>query len=175
MPNTPFPQDSTMAGIADLLNGVGGFTASTLKGDETAMDYQFKAQEAGFNAEEAGIGVKQLWNQELFQEGQKSERGAQIEGGEVAAEAAQGLNVRSQASTGITQATSNITGKDVFQLRNNAFMKAFGFNAQEIQDTAESALDKTKANEAGGAGLFSGLASFAGSGLKAAGEMGLNF
>lgn len=170
----PFQSDSTMNGIADLLNGVGGFTSSVLSGDETAMDYKFKANEAQFNAEEAGISIKNLWNQELFREGQIEEKGAQQAGGEIAAEAAQGLNVNSAASKGIVSDTGAITGKDVFTLRNNAFMKAFGFKAQQIQDSAESQLDTIKANEAGNVGFFGGLAKFSGSGLKAAGEMGLS-
>jgi hypothetical protein len=170
---TPFPQDSLMESISGLLNGVGGLTTSILKGNETGMDYRFKAQEAGFNAQEAGISVKQLWNQEIWKEGQIEEKGAQMIGAERAAQAAQGINVSSPASRQITNETANITGKDIFTLRNNAFMKAFGYEAQQMQDTSESKLDTIKANEAESAGLFGGIAQFVGSGLKALPGLGV--
>ena len=164
---------STINGIADLLNGVGGFASSVMQGDNTASDYNFKAQESEFNAEEVGINIKQLWNQEIFQEGQRGEHGAQMEGGERAALAAQGLNVNSSASRSITDATASITGRDMFQIRNNAFMKAFGFDAQKLEYQAEGKLDRNKAQSAEDAGLFGGIAKFAGSGLKAAAELGV--
>ena len=163
---------STINGVADLLNGVGGFATDVLAGDQTGIDYRFKAQEAGFNAQEAGISVKELWNQEIFNEGKVAIHGAQMEGGEVAAEAAQGLNVHSRASTAITNETSNVTGRDIYTLRNNAFMKAFGYKAQQIQDTAEATLNTIKANQAEDVGLFGGISKFVGSGLKAVGELG---
>jgi len=168
----PFSQDMLMAGVADLLDGVGGLTTSVLQGNEVGSDYAFKAQEASLNAQEAGLTIKELWNKEIFDEGMIERRGAAMAGGERAAQAAQGLGVSSRASMQIPEETAKITGRDIFTLRNNAYMKAFGYKAQQMEDMTESQLNTIKSNEAKQAGLFGGLAKFAGSALRAAPELG---
>jgi hypothetical protein len=173
-PQQPFSGDMMLKGAGDLLQGIVGGTSDIIQGQATGIEDAFKANQAGFNSQEAGLNATELWNKELFQEGQLSEKGAQMIGGERAAEAAQGMNVRSAASTSITNETANITAKDVFTLRNNAFMKAFGYEAEGMEQATESNLETIAGKNAQTSGLWGGITKFIGSGLKAAGEAGID-
>ena len=162
--------DYLTAGMSNILEGLSGGASSIEKGLQESTEYNFKAGEMSRNAEIQSLRLKDLWGQESFNEQRESEKGAQLVGNEVAAQAGQGVNVRSQASTNVTNDTSSMTAKDMLQIRNNAFAEAFGIKMQGLQDQGEAIQDKFAASNAKTAGFYGAATTFGSSLLKASAD-----
>ena len=151
--------------LKDLDSGISSF----IEGNANAVTAKFRSGEYMRNAQMQSIRTKELWNQESFDEQRMNERNAQQIGGEVAAQAGQGINVRSEGTQSVTNATAEIGVRDVLTIRNNAYAKAFGYNMEAIQDQGEAKLQDIQASADKSAGFYGALAGFASAGMKVAG------
>jgi hypothetical protein len=163
------PKDKmTKAGLG-ILQDLNAGISSYMEGNEQAMLGKFRAGEYMRGAQMQSLRTKELWNQESFDEQRMSERNAQQIGGEVAAQAGQGINVRSEGAQSVTNATASIGAKDILTIRNNAYAKAFGYNMEAIQDKGEATVQEIKANFEKKAGFYDMLTGFASDGMKVEG------
>lgn len=158
----------TSAGL-NILKGLDAGITSFMEGNANAITAKFKSGEYMRGAELQSIRTKELWNQESFDEQRMNERNAQQIGGEVAAQAGQGINVRSEGAQNVTNTTASIGAKDILTIRNNAYAKAFGYNMEAIQDQGEAKLQEVKAESEKNAGFYGALSGFASAGMKVAG------
>lgn len=162
-------QDETTQSGLNILKGLDSGISSFIEGNANAITAKFRSGEYMRNAQLQSIRTKELWNQESFDEQRMSERNAQQIGGEVSAQAGQGINVRSEGAQSVTNATSEIGARDILTIRNNAYAKAFGYNMEAIQDQGEAKLQDIKAESEKSSGFYGALSGFASAGMKVAG------
>jgi hypothetical protein len=158
----------TQSGL-NILKGLDSGISSFIEGNANAVTAKFRSGEYMRNAQLQSIRTKELWNQESFDEQRMSERNAQQIGGEISAQAGQGINVRSEGAQSVTNATSEIGARDILTIRNNAYAKAFGYNMEAIQDQGEAKLQDIKAESEKSSGFYGALSGFASAGMKVAG------
>jgi hypothetical protein len=162
-------QDETTQSGLNILKGLDSGISSFIEGNANAITAKFRSGEYMRNAQLQSIRTKELWNQESFDEQRMSERNAQQIGGEVSAQAGQGINVRSEGAQSVTNATAEIGARDILTIRNNAYAKAFGYNMEAIQDQGEAKLQDIKAESEKSSGFYGALSGFASAGMKVAG------
>jgi hypothetical protein len=162
-------QDETTQSGLNILKGLDSGISSFIEGNANAITAKFRSGEYMRNAQLQSIRTKELWNQESFDEQRMSERNAQQIGGEISAQAGQGINVRSEGAQSVTNATSEIGARDILTIRNNAYAKAFGYNMEAIQDQGEAKLQDIKAESEKSSGFYGALSGFASAGMKVAG------
>jgi hypothetical protein len=160
--------EMTQSGL-NILKGFDSGISSFIEGNANAVTAKFRSGEYMRSAQLQSIRTQELWNQESFDEQRTNERNAQQIGGEVSAQAGQGLNVRSENAQSVTNATASIGAKDVLTIRNNAYAKAFGYKMESIQDQGEAKLQDIQASADKNAGFYGALAGFASAGMKVAG------
>jgi hypothetical protein len=162
-------QDETTQSGLNILKGLDSGISSFIEGNANAITAKFRSGEYMRNAQLQSIRTKELWNQESFDEQRMSERNAQQIGGEVSAQAGQGINVRSEGAQSVTNATAEIGARDILTIRNNAYAKAFGYNMEAIQAQGEAKLQDVKAESEKSSGFYGALSGFASDGMKVAG------
>jgi len=130
-------------GGVDVLNSIVNATAEINQSDFISKQFQF-------NEHIAEIQSREAITQGRVEQQISQERTAQLHGEQVAAEAAQGVDVNSGTPAITRQQTAEIGGIDYLTLGNNAAMKALGFKIQGENAATQAGLETSAGfNKAG--------------------------
>lgn len=105
----------------------------------------YKAGLASTNAAMAGLAGKETIEQGDIAAGNKDLETRARVGSELASQGASGVSVGSGTSALVRSGTDLVGQIDAATIRNNAQRKAFGYQVQATQDTAEAQFDKMSA------------------------------
>ncbi|MBB3453883.1 hypothetical protein FHT86_002139 [Rhizobium sp. BK313] len=133
---------------------------SVFGGIASANQANYQAEVAKNNAKIAEQNATQATEAGEAQAQAESEKGAQVAGGIIAAQAANGIDVNSGSAVDVQQSQREESKLDTNTVMHNAELSAYGYRTQSTNYQAQAELDKTQAAEAPIAAAIGATGSF---------------
>jgi hypothetical protein len=149
--------------VASTASGVVGAVGASNSAEATAQSYQYKAQVAENNAKIAEQNAQAARESGTAQAQSNDMKTKAQVGTQLAAQAANGLDVNTGTNVAVRQSTTDLGHLDTLTILNNATKNAAGYTNQANNYRSEATLDTMSASNARTAGDYNVATSLLGS------------
>ena len=150
-----------------LAGGVGELAGSFANAFADISQSNFIAQQFQLNEQLAGVQSQEAIDQGKVEQQVSQEKTAALGGQQVAAEAAQGVNVHGGTAEITREQTGEIGGLDYTTIGNNAFLKSLGYKIDAVNDQSQATMQQEAGSNKAANTLLGGGIDFYQSSIKA--------